>query len=119
MTSKKWMFNENITSYTNSSGSYITSETFSISFVSNNASYSKINFKTDGASRYLKYDETEVQYLKTALAGGDGKSHWIDESYKAITLSEEPTGDFLLYLQTNATEIVVSEIPFKWGGGKQ
>ena len=69
MTSKKWVFNENIMSYTDSNGSYIQSGSFSISFISNNTSYSEINFKTTGAYKYLKYNETEVQYLKNSLAG--------------------------------------------------
>ena len=115
MASKKWMFKETPSTYYNSSGSYISNGTFSIAFISNNTNFTSITFY-NGGWKYVKYNNTQVFHRDLYPGATDTDPHWLDESYRTITLSEEPTGDFLLYLQTNAIEITVPETPFKWGG---
>lgn len=73
---------------------------FSINFVSNNHSYTAINWNSD---------VTNYAYEKPSSEGGGGQTvysviGWIDSAYRTITLEQPATGDLLTWLQSNAVK---------------
>ena len=73
---------------------------FNINFVSNNHSYTAINWNSD---------VTNYAYKKPSSEGGGGQTvysviGWIDSAYRTITLEQPATGDLLTWLQSNAVK---------------
>lgn len=73
---------------------------FSINFVSNNHSYTAIEWDSD---------VTNYAYKKPLSTGGGFQTvyipiGWIDSAYRTITLAEPATGEFLTWLQKNAVK---------------
>ena len=88
-----WYFNDTI--------GYIVSPLV-VNFISNGVAYNGIlRIK---AGRFI--DDMSYQYgTSNQSAYNYRKSKWYDEAYRTIVLDEHATGDFLEYLEANATKI--------------
>lgn len=86
--SETWVLNEKLGS---------SNATYTISFTSNGARYSKLTISMFKASR-LKYDSTLV------CGSYGGTSGWIDQVYRKIIFDTPPTGALLTWLQANGVK---------------
>lgn len=96
--SETWVIN-NIGNY--QSGSNKKSVKENINFISNNETYSQFYYHWYNGGM-IQYDDKDVCLLEIGKEGPDVK--WTNDAYKTITFLEKPTGDFLAYLQADATK---------------
>lgn len=87
-----------------------TSQTYNISFTSNNQTYSKLSCTYGGEVYFLNYDEMLAYFNQPSYEA----SGWEDEAYKTINitskLAEVTNGDALLaWLKANATKQSASD----------
>lgn len=88
----KWYFNEYVDIYLQ--------KNFQVEFNSNGVSWNTISIGVTPFASYLRYINTATGSSSFVY---NPSSKWANEAYRTITFEEEPTGDLLTWLQSNAT----------------
>ena len=89
-----WYFNDNL--LPNSKGVFV------VNFTSNGVAYTKMMKRNVLINSLMNYENSEGV---VKVYDSRSTTSWVNEVYRTIVLDEPATGDFLAFLEANATKI--------------